>query len=58
LSRTTVTQHLTELKNVGLIQGHITGVKTNYCINPEKLNEFQKSLESFFQNIHIENCKC
>jgi DNA-binding transcriptional ArsR family regulator len=58
LGRTTVNQHLKELKNAGLIQGHISGVKTNYCINPEKLNEFQKSFESFFKNIHCENCKC
>jgi len=58
LGRTTVNQHLKELKKVGLIQGHISGVKTNYCINPEKLNEFQKSLESFFENIQLENCKC
>ena len=28
LSRTTVNQHLKELKNAGLIQGHIDGVKT------------------------------
>ncbi len=42
LSRTTVNQHLTELKNVGLIQGTISGAKVNYCLYPpriEKLNE-------------------
>jgi len=58
LGRTTVNQHLKELKKVGLIQGHIAGVKTNYCINPEKLNEFQRSLQSFLHNVQLENCKC
>ena len=29
LSRTTVNQHLKELKDAGLIQGHVEGVKTN-----------------------------
>jgi DNA-binding transcriptional ArsR family regulator len=51
LSRTTVTQHLTELKNAGLIQGHITGVKTNYCINPEKMKEVKELLTGFLEEI-------
>ena len=36
LSRTTVNQHIKELKNMGLIQGQVQGVKTKYCLNPEK----------------------
>ena len=51
LSRTTVNQHLTELKNAGLIQGHITGVKTNYCINPEKMKEVKELLTGFLEEI-------
>ncbi len=58
LSRTTVNQHLTELKKAGLIQGHIEGAKTNYCINPKKMDELKKSLELFFENIYLENCNC
>ena len=37
LSRTTVQQHLQELKSAGIIQGQIEGVRTNYCINPTVL---------------------
>lgn len=51
LSRTTVNQHLTELKNAGLIQGHIEGAKTKYCLNPEKIKEMKELLVSFIEDI-------
>jgi ArsR family transcriptional regulator len=51
LSRTTVNQHLKELKNAGLIQGHVDGVKVNYCLNPEKIRELSKVASSFFKEI-------
>jgi len=51
LSRTTVNQHLTELKNAGLIQGHIEGAKTKYCLNPEKIKEMKEMLVSFIEGI-------
>ncbi len=45
LGRTTVNQHLTELKKAGLIQGHITGSKTRYCIIPEKIEALKRALD-------------
>jgi ArsR family transcriptional regulator, arsenate/arsenite/antimonite-responsive transcriptional repressor len=33
LSQSTVSQHLKELKNAGLIQGNIEGTSVCYCIN-------------------------
>ncbi len=42
LGRTTVNQHIAELKKAGLIKGTIQGSKTNYCLNScmiEKLNK-------------------
>ena len=42
LGRTTVNQHIKELKEVGLIQGTIDGVKTKYCLNPEKIEKLKK----------------
>lgn len=51
LSRTTVNQHLKELKNAGLIQGHIEGVKTQYCLEPEKLTEMKNLLTGFLEEI-------
>ena len=58
LGRTTVNQHLKELKQVGLIQGHIEGVKTKYCLNPKKVYELQNSLQEFLKSINIEKYKC
>ena len=58
LGRTTVNQHLKELKQAGLIQGHIDGVKTKYCLNPERMNEFTSSLNDFLNSINIENYNC
>jgi DNA-binding transcriptional ArsR family regulator len=58
LSRTTVNQHLRELKEAGLIQGHIEGTKTRYCLNPDKINEMRTSFEQIIQKIEIKNYKC
>ena len=54
LSRTTVNQHLAELKNAGLIQGHIEGVKTKYCLNPDKIKEMKGMMVSFIDEIQPE----
>ena len=51
LSRTTVNQHLKELKKVGLISGTVAGVKTNYCINPQRVEWLEKTLSSFVEEI-------
>ena len=51
LGRTTVNQHLKELKDAGLIQGHTEGVKTKYCLNSEKLAEFKMSIVEFLTSI-------
>ena len=59
LSRTTVNQHLKELKNAGLIHGHVDGVKVNYCLNPGKIKEFEKAANCFIQKINIDgDYKC
>jgi ArsR family transcriptional regulator, arsenate/arsenite/antimonite-responsive transcriptional repressor len=51
LSRTTVNQHLKELKKVGLITGTVSGVKTNYCLNHTKVDWLEKTLSSFVDGI-------
>ncbi len=53
LSRTTVNQHLKELKEAGLIQGHVEGVKTNYCLDYDKIEEMKKILGEFLNEIEI-----
>ncbi|NEW80846.1 MAG: winged helix-turn-helix transcriptional regulator [Mariniphaga sp.] len=59
LSRTTVNQHLKELKNAGLIRGTVEGVKTNYCLDYTKVDEMKKILSGFFDEIEFpENFCC
>lgn len=58
LGRTTVNQHIKELKAIGLIHGHIEGVRTKYCINPMKLDEIKQALQLFFDSLNTQNYKC
>jgi DNA-binding transcriptional ArsR family regulator len=51
LGRTTVNQHLKELKDAGLIKGHIEGVKTKYCLAPEKLKAVKALFMGFLEEI-------
>lgn len=51
LSRTTVSQHLQELKNAGIIAGEIEGVKVCYCLNYQILDEVFARFGQFFQQV-------
>jgi predicted transcriptional regulator len=48
LAQPTISQHLKELKNAGLIQGTIEGVSVCYCINPKVWKEYQQFFGNFF----------
>ena len=59
LSRTTVNQHLKELKKVGLISGQVEGVRTNYCLNPKKVKELKEMTAIFINEVNSDiNPKC
>lgn len=59
LSRTTVNQHLKELKDAGLIDGHVEGVTMKYCMNAKKVNEMKILLTNFLEEIQLpENFIC
>lgn len=51
LSQATVSQHLRELKRVGLIKGEINGPKTCYCINKALLERAASQLTKFLNNV-------
>lgn len=51
LSRVTISQHLQELKNFGLIKGEIEGVKVCYCLNKEKFSLFKELYTHFFTGV-------
>ena len=48
LAQPTVSQHLKELKNLGLIQGTVEGTSMNYCINPEVWRNMRTQFEAIF----------
>lgn len=50
LAQATISQHLKELKNTGLIQGTIEGVSICYCIEPKTWGMLEKDLANFFQS--------
>jgi DNA-binding transcriptional ArsR family regulator len=54
LSQSTVSQHLKELKRVGLIQGEIEGPKVCYCVNNQNLQKAKKELDKLFSLV----CNC
>ena len=55
LAQATISQHLRELKNIGLIQGNIEGVSMSYCIDPDKWNDVQELFNGMFDKIR--HCK-
>ncbi len=57
LAQATISQHLKELKNAGLIQGTIEGVSVCYCIEPEAWELLHKELDAFFAS-YAKSGKC
>lgn len=47
--KSTLSQHLKELKDAGLIQGEIEAPKIKYCINKENWNEAQDLFKEFLR---------
>lgn len=51
LAQSTVSQHLKELKDAGLIKGEINGVHTNYCVDIEVWSRLKNRMEAFLQEL-------
>jgi DNA-binding transcriptional ArsR family regulator len=49
IAKSTLSQHLKELKDAGLIQGEIEAPKIKYCINKENWIEAQQLLKQFLR---------
>lgn len=57
LSQSTVSQHLKELKDAGLITGEISGAKVCYCIDPKEWKAAQTILNQMFDKYKgTKNC--
>jgi ArsR family transcriptional regulator, arsenate/arsenite/antimonite-responsive transcriptional repressor len=48
IAKATVSQHLSELKDAGLIKGNIDPPKVNYCINQENWSKAKQIFTQFF----------
>ena len=58
LSRSTVSQHLKELRDMGLIHGEIEGLKINYCLCGSSIAEKLELFDAFFEPIKQANVEC
>jgi len=56
LSQSTVSQHLKELKKVGLIKGNIEGPSVCYCIDLKAWNNAKSRLSEFFEKYQDPSC--
>lgn len=48
LAQPTISRHLRELKDVGIIKGNIDGVRINYCINAKRWQEINAKFNGLF----------
>lgn len=57
LAQATISQHLKELKSIGIIQGSIEGKSICYCIDEKVWNKIKAEFEFFFnQNVKVNQC--
>ena len=58
LSQSTITQHLKELKQIGIIKGEVEGPKVNYCIDENVWEEAKDIFINMFSKYVKKNDCC
>ena len=58
LAQPTISQHLKELKKLGLIQGTIEGTSVCYCINQDNWTKMKNTLTAFLDTKNNTNTCC
>ena len=58
LAQATISQHLKELKNAGLIQGNVDGTSVCYCIDARVWNEYRVVFADMFKEIVVSGKCC
>ncbi len=58
LSRTTVSQHLQELKNAGLIKGTVSGTRIYYCLETDKILLLKEQMHRFMEKLASGQAAC
>lgn len=57
LAQATISQHLKELKQIGIIKGSVEGKSVCYCIEENVWKQIQNELNIFFnQEVKINQC--
>ena len=56
LAQATISQHLREMKNIGLLKGDIDGTKVCYCIDAAVFKEIGVIFEELFK-ADVKDCK-
>lgn len=58
IAQSTVSQHLSELKDAGLIKGNLDPPKVMYCINPVNWRKAQELFDKFLYQLKDGGSKC
>ena len=58
LAQATISQHLKELKTIGLIKGTIEGTSVCYCIDDKVWKQYKELFNSFFKEVDLADAKC
>lgn len=58
IAKATVSQHLKELKDAGLIQGEIEAPKVRYCINKENWEIAKRLFARFYNKESVKKVCC
>lgn len=58
LAQPTISQHLRELKQIGIIKGSIEGTRVNYCIDADKWYEVKSLFNDLFDQYPSTNTNC
>ncbi len=58
LSRSTVSQHLKELRSIGIIHGEIEGLKINYCLCYDEIDRWLGLFVNFFEPVRNVDITC
>ncbi len=56
LAQATISQHLAELKKIGLLRGNFQGKNLCYCIDPDRWEALQDLFRAFFTKIESQCC--
>ncbi len=58
LAQPTVSQHLKELKNAGIIKGNIEGTSICYCIDEKAIRYLKVFFDNILQNLEAKKINC